>query len=198
MVRGGRGDMPRPQVRAATMNVARGGMSESLFNRVRRLVSADSAALLSTLSGPAGVAAMRRAIGEVGQAAEDARVALAEAVAGHRQAERQIKLTGQHLAQLAEKAELALSWGREELAAAALSRQIDLEAQLPLLEAAQAGAAAEAARLAACVEALEARRVELESELAAAGGERRRAPRPARAELVADRIAALKAQRKAG
>lgn len=180
------------------MNVAGGGMSESLFNRVRRLVCADSAALLSSLSGPAGVAAMRRAIGEVGDAADEAREALTQAEAGRRQAERQIRLTGQHLGQLTEKAELALSWGREELAAAALSRQIDLEAQLPLLEAARAGAAAEVARLTACVEALEARRTELEGELSAAGGERRRAPRQRRAEQVADRMAALKARRKTG
>lgn len=173
-------------------------MSETLFNRARRLVCADAGALVAALSAPDGVEAMRRAIGEVARTAEEARAELARAEAGRRQAKRQIRLTAQHLEQLTEKAQLALGWGREELAAAALSRQIDLEAQIPLLEAACAGAGAEAARLTACVEALETRRALLEGELAAAGGERRRAPRPPRADLVAGRLAALKALRKAG
>ncbi|MBL8587574.1 MAG: hypothetical protein JNK46_03510, partial [Methylobacteriaceae bacterium] len=83
--------------------------------------------------------------------------------------------TGQHLQQLTEKAQFALGQERDDLAEAALSRQVDLEAQIPLLEATRAEAEAEEAKLESCVAALVARKAEMEADLAAFESARRSA-----------------------
>lgn len=150
-------------------------MAESLFNRVRRLVSASIGDLVDSMEKAGGVSVMREAIREVDRAIDDVRIELVEVGTKRRQAERHIKLTGQHLEQLSEKAQLALGQAREDLAEAALSRQVDLEAQLPLLEATRAEAQAEEAKLESCVAALAARKAEMEADLAAFESARRSA-----------------------
>jgi phage shock protein A len=167
-------------------------MAESLFNRVRRLVAANTAELLERSAGEAPIAAALRAA----EAARAEALAERETAANQlRQAQRQRRLVTEHLAQLAEKAEIAVRQGRDDLAAVALSRQIDLEAQIPLLDAAAAEAQAESAKLEVCIEALSARIAALGAHLPSAGAVEARESRDA---AILRRLAELKEFRRAG
>lgn len=141
-------------------------MAESLFNRVRRLVSASIADLVESMEKSGGDAVMREAIREVDCALDDVRSELGRAALRKAQAQRQTRMTQDKLAELSEKARFALEQGRDELAEAAVSRQVDFEAQLPALAAAKAAAAAEEANYQSCVAALQARKREMEADLA--------------------------------
>ena len=68
---------------------------------------------------------------------------------------------------LADKLRLAVDQGRDDLAEAAISRQIDLEAQIPILEEALNGASSEEAELESMVSALNGRKREMEEDLQA-------------------------------
>ncbi|MBL8587968.1 MAG: PspA/IM30 family protein, partial [Methylobacteriaceae bacterium] len=89
-------------------------MAESLFNRVRRLVSASIGDLADAMEKAGGTAVMREAIREVDRAIDDVRAELSAVGTKRRQAERHIKLTGQHLQQLTEKAQFALGQERDD------------------------------------------------------------------------------------
>jgi phage shock protein A len=79
----------------------------------------------------------------------------------------------QRLAGLDEKARFAIGEGREDLAEAAIARQLDFEAQVERLEAVQSEAAAEAGRLEECLASLNARKAQMEEALAAFESARR-------------------------
>ena len=68
---------------------------------------------------------------------------------------------------LEEKARFAIAQSRDDLAEAAVSRQIDFEAQAARLDAVQAEAKSEAGRLEECVVALTTRKPQMEEALAA-------------------------------
>ena len=68
---------------------------------------------------------------------------------------------------MGDKARFSLGKGRDDLAEAALSRQLDLEAELARLDRIQADAAKQALRLDECTAALAARKTQMEAELAA-------------------------------
>lgn len=70
-------------------------------------------------------------------------------------------------AALSEKARFALEAGRDDLAEAALSRQLDFEAQAEQLDRVQADATEQANRLEECVSALATRKAEMEEALTA-------------------------------
>ena len=71
------------------------------------------------------------------------------------------------MADLKEKARFAIGKGRGDLAEAALSSQLDLEAELARLDRVRAEAADHAARLDLCMADLTPRKTQLERELAA-------------------------------
>ncbi|MFL5213114.1 MAG: PspA/IM30 family protein [Microvirga sp.] len=76
------------------------------------------------------------------------------------------RLTRERLAGLDEKARFALGQGRDDLAEAAVTRQLEFEAQAERLQAVQAEAEQEAGRLEECLAALTGRKAQMEEELA--------------------------------
>ena len=94
--------------------------------------------------------------------------AQAEAAMARRlQAARQQKLLGEKVAELTEKAGFAVASGRDDLAEAAITRQVDFEEQSRKLDAVQDQARAEEARLADGLTALEARKAQMQDALSA-------------------------------
>lgn len=148
-------------------------MVESLFARVRRVVSASVEDAVDAMERAGGTGVMREAIREVDRAIDEVRAEQEAAATRRLQAMRQQRMLRGRLAALDEKARFALAENRDDLAEAALSRQIDFEAQGERLQAAEDEAAAEAKRLEECLIALTARRARMEEELAAFEAARR-------------------------
>ena len=142
-------------------------MAESLFVRVRRVISASIEDAVDAMERTGGASVMREAIREVDRAMDEVRAEQEAATARRLQAMRQQRMFRGQVAALAEKARFAIAENREDLAEAALSRQLDFEAQAERLDAVQAEAAGEAARLEECLAALAARKSRMEEALAA-------------------------------
>jgi len=109
-------------------------MAESLSSRVGRIVSGSVSALIGALENAAPEVVLEEAIREVDGAIDDVRSELGRELAKkHLASTRQAELGRRH-ADLGAKMELALRESREDLAEAAAAQQLDLEAQIPVLE----------------------------------------------------------------
>ena len=116
-------------------------MTESVLKRVKRLVSGKIEDGVDAMERAGGTSVMREAIRETERAIEDVKAERDEVATRRLQAVRQQKLYVDRLESLNEKAQYALNEGREDLARAALSRQVDYEAQIKHLEKTEANAA---------------------------------------------------------
>jgi phage shock protein A len=134
--------------------------------RVRRLISASIEDSVDAMERAGGTGVMREAIREVDRAIDEVRSEHEAATARRLQAVRQQRMIRERLAGLEEKARFALTEGREDLAEAAVSRQLEFEAQAERLDAVQTEAQEEAGRLEECLTALKGRKAQMEEELA--------------------------------
>lgn len=140
-------------------------MSEGLVSRVTRLVSGSVNSIVDAVENAAPETVMREAIREVERAVADVRAELGKAAANkHHANKRLMEASAKHEA-LAEQIELAVNEGRDDLAEAAISRQLDLEAQIPVLEGALSDASERETELEGYVTALQGRKREMESDL---------------------------------
>ena len=122
-------------------------MAETIFARVSRLISATVEDSVDRMEQAGGDAVMREAIREADRAIDQVKVDLEAAMTRRLQAARQQKMLTQRVEELTTKAKFALGEGREDLAEAALSRQVDFEAQAQKLDAVQNQAREEEQRL---------------------------------------------------
>jgi phage shock protein A len=111
---------------------------EGILSRMGRLIAGVAYATIEKAEGINGVAIVEQAIREIDSAAEEARAELGRARAEeHRIASRRTEIS-QEIGALEEKIRFALKESREDLAKAAVARQIDLEAQSAAIEKALA------------------------------------------------------------
>ncbi len=148
-------------------------MSEPLLSRVRRLISAGIEDAVDAMERARGPGVMREAIREVDRLIDEVRAAQDAAMTARLVAMRQQRLFRGSAATLEEKARFALAERREDLAEAAITRQIEFEAQASRLDPVQAAAAEEADRLGVCLTALTARKDDMNQALAAFEAARR-------------------------
>jgi phage shock protein A len=105
-------------------------MGESLVARVRRIISGNVKDLIDSLEQANAGVVMREAIREIEDAIGDVQDELGHAAARSAQIARHLEwLRGKH-EELTGKVDIALSEGREDLAGAAIARQMELEAQI--------------------------------------------------------------------
>jgi len=142
-------------------------MSESLVLRVKRLISGSVNGVVDTLETANAEMVMRESIREIERATDDVREELARTVATRHHTVRLLERTKAKLAELSERAKLAVGQGRDDLAEAALSRQIDLEAEIPVHETKITEATAKQVELEGYVAGLAARKREMENDIAA-------------------------------
>lgn len=141
-------------------------MSEGLLSRVRRLVSGSLNGLVDAAEAAAPESVMRQSIREVDDAIDELRARLGAALANRHHANKRLSDCAARLEELGGKLEVAVAEKRDDLAEAAIARQMDLEAQVPVLEAALAEAGSEAKEIEGYIAALQARRREMETDLA--------------------------------
>lgn len=142
-------------------------MAESIFARVSRILSAHVEDTVDQMEQAGGEAVMREAVREADRAIDQVKAQLEAAMGRRLQAARQQQMLAKRLEELTEKAKFALKEGREDLAEAALSRQIDLEGQVLKLDDVQAQAREEEARLDDGLASLKARKTQMEDALSA-------------------------------
>jgi len=142
-------------------------MAESIFARVSRLLSATVEDAVDRMEQAGGDAVMREAIREADRAIDEVKAELEATMTRRLQATRQQKMLIERAEELTTKAKFALREGREDLAEAALSRQIDFEAQAKDLDNVQQQAREEEKRLEAALAALVARKRQMDDALKA-------------------------------
>jgi len=142
-------------------------MAESIFARVRRVVSGRVEDQVDAMERANNDSVMREAIREVDRAVDVVRKDQQDAMTRRLQAARQQKTIAERADAMTAKAEFALNEGREDLAEGALTRQVDLEEQVQKLRSVQDLAKVEEEKLEESLSALSARKREMEEALAA-------------------------------
>ncbi|MEM8839179.1 MAG: PspA/IM30 family protein [Pseudomonadota bacterium] len=140
-------------------------MAEHLINRVKRLVSGGVNSLVEAVENAAPEAVMKESIREIDTAIDELRSELGLVIANKHHATKRLMEANSKHEDLADKLRLAVDQGRDDLAEAAISRQLDLEAQIPVLEEALKTTSAEEAELTSYVSALNGRKREMEEDL---------------------------------
>lgn len=140
-------------------------MNDSLAGRIKRLVSGSINAIVDAAESNAPETVMNEAIREVERATDEVRHELGKVLANKHHATRRLtEATSKHEA-LADKIDLAVQEKRDDLAEAAIARQLDLEAQLPVLESALRDFAERETELEGYIAALNGRKREMEEDL---------------------------------
>ncbi len=141
-------------------------MADNLGSRVGRLISGAANQLIDAAENMAPEAVMEQAVREVDKAVDDVRAELGKVVARkHLASNRLADENAKHDA-LSEKVQLAIKEGREDLAETAVGKLLDIEAQMPVLEQSIAQASEDEAELEGFISALQARKREMQDELA--------------------------------
>lgn len=142
-------------------------MAESVFLRVRRLLSAQIEDSVDAMERANSDGTMREAIRELDRTIDAIRSDQEKAMTRRLQAARQQEMIRKKVEELTGKARFALQEGREDLAEGALARQVDLEQQTEQLDRVQALASEEEAKLEESLSALRARKSQMEEALTA-------------------------------
>ena len=142
-------------------------MTESLFDRTRRLVSAGVEGAMSTVERAGSGILMREAVRDVARQI-DRLVGERDTARtrGVQVAARQTAI-GKELGTLDEQARFALDKRRPDLAEQAVARQVELDAELALLSGAAAKADADGKRLDDAIADMRARHGRMQAEVAA-------------------------------
>jgi phage shock protein A len=140
-------------------------MADSLKTRVGRVIAGGVHALLDRIEDQAPESVMEQSVRDADNVINDVRHELGMVAANrHLSQQQHATLNGQH-AKLAEQIDQALAQSREDLTRAAVARQLDIEAQLPVLENTLAELARQEGELQSFVSALLAKKREMSEAL---------------------------------
>lgn len=136
-----------------------------LASRVSRLIAGSVHAAVDALENAAPDMVMEQAIREVEKAIEDVRAELGQVIAERHLAQKQLAQNSDRHEELSSQIEAAIAKDRDDLAQAAIARQMDLEAQTPVLEQTIAAAAEKEKELEGYIAALRGKRAEMREEM---------------------------------
>lgn len=138
-------------------------MVDTLKQRVSRVIASGAHALLNKIEDAAPVAIMEQSVREVEAIIEEVRSELGRSVANRHLVQQQhLNLNKEHEL-LSVSIIQAIENSREDLAKPAIARQIDIEAQLPILESSLADLGAQEKELAGFVDALMGKKREMQT-----------------------------------
>lgn len=140
-------------------------MKESLTSRVGRIISGSANALISAVENAAPEVVMEEIIREIDGAIDDVRTELGRQIAAKHLANNRLMEENRSHDELSEQIATAVAEGRDDLAEAGIARQLDIEAQIPVLERSIAEAGDKERELEGYVQALLARKREMREEL---------------------------------
>lgn len=140
-------------------------MAERILNRVSRLISGSVNSLVDAVENSSPEMVMKESIREVDSARDELRIQLGKIVANKHNTNKRIMTANSEHEGLSEQVKVAIAQGRDELAETAIARQMDIEAQVTVLEGALSEATAEERELEDYIHALDARKREMEQAL---------------------------------
>lgn len=140
-------------------------MKENLTSRVGRLISGSFNALVDAVENAIPETVMEEAIREIDGAIDDVRAELGRVVANKHLANTRLMEENQKYEKLAENIELGVKEGRDDLAEVAIAQQLDIEAQIPVLETTISDCSNQEKELESYISALQAKKREMQDEL---------------------------------
>lgn len=140
-------------------------MNESITGRVSRIISGSLNALVDAVENAAPETVMEQAIREIDSAIDEVRSELGRVISNKHLANTRLMEENRKHEVLSEQLELAIREKRDELAEAAIAKQLDIEAQIPILENAIAENHNEEQELERYIVALQAKQREMREEL---------------------------------
>jgi phage shock protein A len=142
-------------------------MAESIFSRISRLLSGRIEDVVDQMECSGGDVVMRESIREAGRCIDEIQANIQTVAARRLQAVRQQKMIEERLVELTQKAQIAIDAGRDDLAEAALSRQIDFETESKKLDTVAEASREEEMRLEGGLISLKSRKIQMEDSLTA-------------------------------
>lgn len=142
-------------------------MAETLVMRVKRIVSGSVNGLVDSMETAAAETVMREAIRDVDRTVDEVREELGSVIAARHRTNRILVLNRTKAQELNSKIKLAVDQNRDDLAEAAIARQLDLEAQVPVLQDTLDETSVRQHELEGYVAALNGRKREMEQDLKA-------------------------------
>ena len=140
-------------------------MRDNLAGRVGRIISGSCNALIDAVENSVPETVMEEAIREIDGAIDEVRADLGLVAANkHLANSRLLDENGKH-EDLSGKIEMAVNENRDDLAEAAIASQLDIEAQIPILETTIAECANQEKELEGYISALQAKKREMKNEL---------------------------------
>ncbi|MCL2625490.1 MAG: PspA/IM30 family protein [Cystobacterineae bacterium] len=140
-------------------------MADSIRTRVARIISGNIHSLIDALENINPEAGMAQAIREVDGVIDEVSTGLGRAAAAKHLALSNLAEQNRRHEQLAGEIDVAVKEERDDLAKAAIARQLDIEAQIPVLEQAIANTANEEKEMEGYLTALRAKKREMEETL---------------------------------
>jgi phage shock protein A len=137
-------------------------MAESIGNRVGRIIAGSVHALIDAVEGAAPEMVMEQAIREVDEAIDEVRAELGKTAANKHLATTRLMEENRRHEELSGQIELAVVQSRDDLASAAIARQLDIEAQIPVLESTISDCHAREKELEGYISALQAKKREMQ------------------------------------
>lgn len=141
-------------------------MAESVALRVKRIVSGSINALIDAAEGISPQIVMKESIREVEQVISQIRHEMGKFVVEKNRLTKQIDEQNKKHKTLLEQIKIALKEGRDDLAEAAASKQINIEEQLPMLKESLSDAGENIKKYEEYIKALQAKKRDMEDELA--------------------------------
>jgi phage shock protein A len=140
-------------------------MKEKLISRVGRIISGSVHSLIDSLENAAPETVLSESIREIESAIDDLRNELGRMAAKNHLAGSKLMEENKKHRDLGEKIALAVRENRDDLAEAAIARQFDIEAQIPILEATIEDCNNQEKELENYINALQAKKREMKEEL---------------------------------
>ena len=140
-------------------------MSESMTRRVGRLISGSINAVIDAAENVSPVIVMQESIREVDQAITEVRLELGKVIVEQHITQERLKNEENKHQLLQGQIAVALDEDREDLAEVAISKQMDIEAQLPILKQTLQDAQTHEKEMEGFIAALQAKKREMQEEL---------------------------------
>lgn len=140
-------------------------MKEKITGRVGRIISGGFHALLDAVESTAPEVVMEQALREIDEAIAEVRNELGIVIANKHLANSRLMQVNQKCEDLNEKIELAVANVRDDLAEVAIAQQLDIEAQIPILESQVSDLSGQEKELEGYIAALQGKKREMKEEL---------------------------------
>lgn len=140
-------------------------MKEKLISRVGRIISGSVHSLIDSLENAAPETVLSESIREIESAIDDVQNELGQLVAKKHLAGSKLMEENKKHEDLSEKIQIAIKENRDDLAEAAIARQLDIEAQIPILETTIDDCTTQEKELENYIHALQAKKREMKEEL---------------------------------